>query len=170
MSENSEPAFLVNAYSDPVIIKLDGRASYLNSAPLRDFFNRMVSKGRRDFVLDFRDCTGMDSTFLGIIAGAALEARNAMPQGTLVLCRLSKRNLELVRNLGLHRIVSVDCGDYQMDFDRADAEPLANPPCKNVEKARMILKAHEDLVDVDRKNRTKFQDVISFLKNQVGPG
>jgi len=170
MSENAEPAFLVNAYSDPVVIRLNGRASYLNSAPLRDFFDRMARRRKRDFVLDFRECTGMDSTFLGIIAGAALEMRNHSPNGTLVLCRLSRRNLELVRNLGLHRIVSVDSGDYCMNFETAKTKPLPDTPCAEIENARMILKAHEDLVDVDRTNRSKFQDVISFLKNQIDAG
>lgn len=36
-----------------------------------------------------------------------------------------------------------------------------------VESARMVLQAHENLVEIDESNRTKFQDVISFLKNQV---
>jgi len=36
-----------------------------------------------------------------------------------------------------------------------------------IENARLVLQAHENLVEVDASNKTKFQDVISFLKSQM---
>jgi len=30
-----------------------------------------------------------------------------------------------------------------------------------------VLEAHENLVTVDESNRSKFQDVLAFLKNRV---
>lgn len=166
MAESPESAFLVNAYADPIVIKVNGRASYLNSAPLSDFIRRMIAEGKSNFVIDFRDCTTMDSTFLGIIAGAAIDAASANPPGTVSLHRLSTRNLELVRNLGLHRIAQVDAGDFAMDFE-SPGEGLSNVKQDQKENARMILNAHENLVEIDESNLAKFQDVISFMKNQI---
>ena len=165
MLENLEPVFLVNAYSEPVVMKINGRASYLNSAPASDFFERMLARGKREFVLDFHDCSGIDSTFLGIIAGVALKLCDAEDKGSMILCRMSRRNLELVRNLGLHRITKVDSGDYTMHFDEP-AECLGAVDRSEIENARMILSAHENLVEADGSNQAKFQDVIAFLKNQ----
>ncbi len=169
-TDRSESGFRVNAYTDPVVIQVNGKASYLNSGPVRQFFQDMFARNKRSFVVDFSRCTSMDSTFLGIIAGAALELGKMDPSGTLVLCRLGNRNLELVRNLGLHRLCIVDNGSFPMSFDSDRAESLAEQSqkkSKDLERASMILKAHENLVEADESNLHKFQDVISYLKNQL---
>jgi anti-sigma B factor antagonist len=167
MSQNETSSFLVDAYSDPVIVKITGRVSFMNSGPLRDFFSQTMGGGKRRFIVDFADCTSMDSTFLGIMAGAALDLRRFDPPGSIILCRLGARNLELVRNLGLHRIMTVDSGELAMDFG-APAGQLENKMGKaELENARLVLRAHENLIEADEKNRSKFQDVVGFLKNQV---
>jgi hypothetical protein len=36
-----------------------------------------------------------------------------------------------------------------------------------VESARLVLEAHENLVAADEANRSKFQDVLAYLRNRV---
>src|SRR5688572_32903721 len=162
----TKPIYLVDAYSDPVVVRIDGRASFQNSSCLRDFISEMLARGKMRFVLDFQRCASMDSTFLGVLAGAAIELRKSAPTGTLVVTRVGQRNLELMRNLGLHRLLTIDAGDFSMSFQKCDTalEPKA---CSEVENARMVLEAHENLVNADETNRSKFQDVLAFLRNRV---
>jgi len=167
MSTESQPVYLVQAGSEPALLVIVGRASYLNCAPVAVFFEKLLKQGRRRFVLDFTRCTGMDSTFLGILAGAGMEARAATPPGGLCLMGLSPRNLELVRNLGLHRLLNVDCGDFAMNFSPDQARVLSTPDQQELANARLILKAHENLVAADASNLGKFQDVLNFLKVQA---
>ena len=166
MPEVIKPTYLVDAYSDPVVVRIDGRACFQNSACLRDFLSEMMRQGKTRFVLDFLHCTSMDSTFLGVLAGAALELRKAAPGGSLVLARVGPRNLELIRNLGLHRLLTVDAGEFPMNFDKCDTA-LHCPDRSELESARLVLEAHENLVSADETNRGKFQDVVAFLKNRV---
>jgi len=35
------------------------------------------------------------------------------------------------------------------------------------ENARLVLEAHENLVAADETNRTRFQDVLAFLRNRA---
>ncbi|MCH8474671.1 MAG: hypothetical protein LAT55_05520 [Opitutales bacterium] len=111
----------------------------------------------------------MDSTFLGAIAGAALDLRKQDEPGKIFLFRLGTRNLELVKNLGLHRLLHVDEeGEKAVNTDslqRLEGEEASSK--SEVENAKMVLEAHENLIKADEENRSKFQDVISFLKNQV---
>src|SRR5687767_11105118 len=162
----SKPVYLVDAYSDPVVVRIDGRASFQNSSCLRDFVSEMLARGKTRFVLDFQRCASMDSTFLGVMAGAAIELRKLNPNGSIVVSRVGQRNLELMRNLGLHRLLTIDAGDFPLSFQKCDT-PLEPKACSEVENARMVLEAHENLVNADEGNRSKFQDVLAFLRNRV---
>src|SRR5471032_1950586 len=152
----NKPVYLVDAYSDPVVVRIEGRACFQNSACLRDFIAEMVRQGKTRFVLDFLHCASMDSTFLGVLAGAAIDLRKHATGGSLVLARVGPRNLELIRNLGLHRLLTVDAGDFPMNFDRCDIA-LKCADRTELENARLVLEAHENLVNADEANRAKFQ-------------
>ena len=167
MSDAPKSTFLVDTQSDPIVICIEGRASFQNSACLHDFFTTMIARKRLRFVLDFQHCTSMDSTFLGVLAGVALELRKHIPQGSLVLCRVGPRNLELVRNLGLHRLLTVDTGETNVTLNAAAAALDCNPVRNELESARLVLAAHENLIVADESNRAKFQDVLTFLKSRV---
>jgi anti-sigma B factor antagonist len=166
MAEATKPVYLVDAYSDPVIVRIEGRASFQNSACLHDFYAEMIRQGKLRFIVDFLHCTSMDSTFLGVLAGTALQLRKKSPAGRLIFCRVGERNLELIRNLGLHRLVTVDAGNFPMNFGQ-QAMPLQECDRTELENARLVLEAHENLVATDESNRSKFQDVLSFLRNRV---
>ncbi|MDQ8184839.1 STAS domain-containing protein [Pelagicoccus sp. SDUM812002] len=161
------PVFLVDPYSTPVAVRIAGRASFQNVVPLKEFLKNSYASGKRDFVFDFSQCAGMDSTVLGVLAGCALELRRLEPKGSLVLSRLNDRNLELVKNLGLHRIATVDTGDDKVASGVGATTALNSKQLNELENARLCLEAHENLVAADSGNQEKFQDVIAYLKNRV---
>ena len=169
ISETAKPVYLVDAYSDPVVVRIEGRASFLNSACLRDFMLQMLKSGKARFVIDFLGCASMDSTFLGVLAGIALELRKLSPKGSLVLARMGQRNLELVRNLGLHKLLTIDATEAGANLGACDT-PLEGGRRGELENARLVLDAHENLVSADESNRGKFQDVLIFMKNRVEQG
>lgn len=170
MPDAAAPSFLVDASSDPVAIRIEGRASFQNSASLQQFMAEMRRQGRARFVIDFQGCTSMDSTFLGVLAGAALELRKFPGGGSLVLARVGERNLELVKNLGLHRLLVIDNGEAARQVPVAGTALAPQARMTELENARLVLAAHENLVVADEANRTKFQDVLSFLKGRVEQG
>jgi anti-sigma B factor antagonist len=159
--------FLVDAGSDPVAIRIEGRASFQNSPAIKDFLAACITRGRRRFLMDFAACTTMDSTFLGVLAGAALQLRGTAPSGSLVLARLSPRNLELVRNLGLHRLLLVDDGRAP-EVIAGETLALGKVPTDEIEAGRLVLEAHENLIAVDAANQARFQDVMDYLRREIG--
>ncbi|AKC82275.1 anti-sigma factor antagonist [Verrucomicrobia bacterium IMCC26134] len=172
MPEVANPTFLVNADSDPVVIRIEGRASFQNSSSLKEFFADMIGKGKIRFVIDFINCTTMDSTFLGVLAGAALELRKLQPAGSMVFSRVGPRNQELVRNLGLHRLVLLDLGDADTAVKLAQPVKALAPGEKldELANARHVLAAHENLITADAQNLVKFQDVLNYLKDRIQQG
>lgn len=168
MPVTTETTFLVSASDGPIVLRIHGKANYLNCAPVGNFFERTIAEGYKDFVVDFADCTGMDSTFLGILASAGLDLRDLDPPGSLVLVRLNERNLELVQNVGLHNIMVID--DKAPGTGSEADHPLVDHPARNKELAansKMVLKAHEALCEVDESNKKRFQDIVSFMRGQA---
>ena len=166
MAESTKPTFLVDAYADPVVVRIEGRASFANSGDLKHFLDVMLRQGRHRFILDFDHCASMDSTFLGVVAGLALELRRQGPPARLVLARVHDRNLDLIHNLGLHRLAIVDAGG-PLPAAAAGSLPIEISARSEVENARLMLEAHEHLISADAANATKFQDVLAFLRNRV---
>lgn len=167
---DEDATFLVNAYADPVVIRIQGRANFMNAGPLNEFIRSLIADGRTRFVIDFRNCTGMDSTFLGILAGAGIELRKLDPPGQMLLTRLGERNLDLVQNLGLGCLMEIDTtGVDRTAGSPGREESLRGSGSKltNEERARFVLEAHENLIEADANNAAKFQDVIAFLRNQA---
>jgi anti-sigma B factor antagonist len=160
--------FLVNPDSDPVAIRVEGKANFKNCSGMKDFLNKMIQNGKHRFVMDFESCTGMDSTFLGVMAGAALQLRKTTPRGSLVVSHLNERNNELVHNLGLNRLLTVDDG---VGVSRDDTAFLQTAVLSDeIQAARAVLDAHRNLVEVDDENAAKFRDVMSFCEKQIGEG
>lgn len=169
MSEAAtKSVYSVDAFSDPVVVRVDGRACFQNSSALHDFITERVKAGKRRFVIDFQQCASMDSTFLGVLAGAAIELRKLARDASLVVTRVSPRNMELMRNLGLHRLLIIDAAD-SVNVPKCDTA-LEARRCTEIENARLVLAAHENLVSADETNRAKFQDVLTFLRTRVEQG
>lgn len=163
--ETANSNFLVDVYSNPMCLKIIGRANYLNCAPLNDFFNNIMKKRGITIMVDLEECTGMDSTFLGILAGVALEFKKQENANTIYLTNVSNRNLESIENLGLNLILKVN--PTANSFSPSNNLLSLSFDAKEKSNPVTILKAHQNLIQAEPSNLYKFQDVISFLKKQI---
>lgn len=163
----SSPVFLVDPSSSPVAIKIVGRATFQNVVPLKEFLRKTMSSGSVEFVVNFDECEGMDSTVLGVLAGCALDLRKRVPKGSLVLARLSDKMLSSIKSLGLHRIATVDMDPAGTGVNGDYTKSLTGKKLNELENARLCLEAHEKLVEADGGNQAKFRDVIDFMRERV---
>ncbi len=154
MAEGAE--YLVKVDGEGASLAVVGRASYLNCRGAGDFFNFLVRKKCKKVSLNFAKCTGMDSTFLGAVAGLALGLRGI--GGELTLENLEGNNLRIVRNLGIHRLAKTGNSPAA-----GNAKAI---PCGAAAKSD-ILDAHKNLVKADPSNAKKFEDVVSYLKREA---
>ena len=106
-----ETIFRVHVTPERVFVKISDKASYLNCEPIRKFFEEQTKVGLKRFIIDFKECSSMDSTFLGILVGLALRVRADASGGSVILLNLSGRNLETVCNLGIHQVAEVSSAE-----------------------------------------------------------
>jgi anti-anti-sigma factor len=178
---------LVARSADLGFVKVVGRGSFQNSGCLKAFYQQLLKDGIRRFVVDLGACTYLDSTFLGILLGLGLKLKEA-GDGRLNVLNASPRNLELLRNLGLDRLINIygsepapaqvgvreagkSANGNGVNLNGMREEQLEEVPCPvptRAEAAPTILEAHETLMQFDPRNVPKFKDVVEFLREDLG--
>src|SRR5437867_13178109 len=136
-----QSSILVGCTNKIVWIRVEGKGSFQNSSGMKEFAKEMVNRGHREFVVDLKNCPVMDSTFMGTLAGMALRLRE-LGQGRLHVVNLNERNGDLLRNLGLDQLFSIDLCPVENTEPLPQALPDAGAPDKS-DKARTMLEAHE---------------------------
>jgi anti-sigma B factor antagonist len=184
---------LVARSGDLGFVKVVGRGSFQNSGCLKAFYIQLLKDGVTRFVIDLGACSYLDSTFLGILLGLGLKLRES-GRSLLTILNASSRNLELLRNLGLDRLINIAGGNLPgeggatktgplaaaptngsgkptMNLNGMKEENLEEMPCPvptRAEAAPTILEAHEALMQFDPRNVPKFKDVVEFLREDLG--
>jgi anti-anti-sigma factor len=161
---------LVGVTERAVYVKVAGKGSFQNSPALKEFSKQMLERGYRNFVVDLRGCSVMDSTFMGTLAGIALRLRE-FGNGTLLVRNANERNWDLLRNLGLNNLFEVESKASNSTESAVEAKPLdANRAVDRTDQAECMIEAHEALVDADPENLARFKDVLEYLKQDLRAG
>jgi anti-anti-sigma regulatory factor len=141
-----------------------GRGSFQNSAGVKEFAAEMTRRGHREFIVDLGECELMDSTFLGTLAGIALKMGG---DGSVRIVRANPRNRQVLKNLGLDRVLALEEEPSPVLPESAWTETSADaPPAKR----ETIIEAHESLVAANPENAVRFKDVLEFLKHDRAAG
>lgn len=155
-------------------MRVDGRGTFQNSLQAKKALQRVVAQGMRNLVVDLERCPMMDSTFLGMLTGAALNLRET-GGGSLSVVNANQRNLQLLTSLGLDHILDLDREGTLWESERKKvssalqqcSEPTAD--CKEVQ-TQHVLSAHQALAEVSDANESRFHDVIEFLEKELEAG
>jgi len=152
------------------VIRVEGRGSFKVSPPMKQFIHQVLDQHSANrIVIDMEDCTGMDSTFMGVVAGLACLIKSK-PEFKFKLINLSDKNKKLLVTLGVDRVV-----DYTLASDSIDeqcticgaSEKLEADFTNKLDAAKTTLEAHETLVDINPENYSKFKSVLEFLEDDV---
>jgi len=153
-------------------VRVVGRGTFKISTALKDFSASALDRGVSGLVLDLSECTGMDSTFMGVIAGLAIRFRKA-GRGRVAAVNLSSKTRNLLGTLGLDHLIDTCMpgatpDEYRVALEAEDRHTrLEASPADEKRTAETILEAHEDLVEIHPANLQKFKDVLEFLREDM---
>jgi anti-anti-sigma factor len=163
----TQPSILVGTSERTVLVRVEGKGSFLNSTGLKEFAREMTNRGFREFVVDLKNCPVMDSTFMGTLAGVALRLRE-LGQGCLRVINLNERNRDLLGNLGLDQLFTIDLRSSTPSAAAASHQPLrVNGVEDKTARAETMLEAHEACIAANPENAAKFKDVLDYLKQDL---
>ena len=173
MSTNEQvpDRLLVAIHDQTAFIHVQGRGSFKISTALKQFGISAIDSQCRRILLDMRDCVGMDSTFMGVLAGLAFLLKK-VTQGDVVMIHIAPRTRALMSTLGLDQIVKAylagaEPADLKTDMDLNQQMTELGRESDQRTIAETMLQAHESLVELEPGNLPKFRDVLTFLRQDI---
>ena len=150
-------------------IRISGRANFTSSIDFKSVVQNLRDKGYTCFVLDLSECTLMDSTFLGLLAGFGLKMRgrpeNSNDRG-MVLLNPGPRITELLESLGVLELFRITRGTADLPPGAEAISPTFEPH-GHEEVTRACLEAHQTLSALSTENAARFKDVTQFLAEDL---
>ena len=153
----------VACFNREVWIRIEGRGNFQGSGSLKKFVHAMIQRGYRDFIVDLAACEHMDSTFMGTLTGISQNLRE-LGQGGLRALNVSPRNVELLENLGLNFLFSVEPLEAELKTPAEQGAELMVLPTEQGAEKDVVLAAHEALVAANPLNADRFKDVLEYLR------
>ena len=150
-----------------VCLRPCGFATQANCLAIPDFLDGMFRSGCLFVIFDLEECKGMDSTFLGVIAKAA-TALSHRPDKTAIIVNAGPERLRQLQRVGLSSLVEVHGTPCElpeaMEMRRID---LMHFPGDLIERLEKIRDLHEQLVQLNERNRRTFEPFLTMLAQEL---
>ena len=154
MNEND---LKIGENQEAFVITAVGRANFEYAVPIRELVNS--NEGRKDIKVDLKECTAMDSTFMGVLSMGALKAED---NGTrFEIFNASDTLKRLLTDLGVDELFSYCEGSP------GDSGSAAGGKADMLTTAETVEEAHRKLVEADDANAERFKDVINYAAADV---
>lgn len=164
----STAIILAATTDDAMYFKVGGRATFTCCIEMRDYAEKLL-KGAFDVVaVDIEDCTGMDSTFMGLLAMLGIERmQNKLSNVTII--NAGPSNMRLLEELGLTQLFDF-ANNPPLEVEWHEIFPIAEndrPAVISLEGGRLMLQAHKTLMELDEGNVPKFRGVVDSLESEL---
>lgn len=142
----------------------------MNSPAVKSFGDERIAAGEQCLVIDLAACLGMDSTFMGILAG--LANRIGARGGKLQIAEPGERNRHSLEDLGLDFLMEIDPPENRWRARTAEIrEELKHPrlvsQTAQIQRGQLVLEAHQELSTLNAENARKFAGVVSLLEAEL---
>jgi anti-sigma B factor antagonist len=146
--------------AEAVYIRVVGLGNFNNAGPMREYCEKAFSEDVPAVIVDLRDCTGLDSTFMGTLMGF-LDFKVKESPVTVSVVNATPPTMRAMNSLGLPKILHVK------------TEPVKAPEGilmrlqegwqDRHRRTRLIRDAHVALVKADKENEQRFGPFVEAL-------
>jgi len=138
---------------------------------MKTFGEARIDAGETCLVVDLGACCGMDSTFMGTIAGLASRLSDT-EGGVLQIAAAGDRNRRSFQELGLDFLIAINPPSPAWEDRLVAIRSALNPPqapgtIGQIQRAEHVLEAHQNLIGINDKNAHTFEEVVNLLENEL---
>ena len=163
MSQALKGSYDVAIGTRAVYVRVHGLATMNNCLCVRDFIEESLRACHCFVIIDLADCRGMDSTFMGVIAGAAMFRKEGVNVGVAIV-NADDDSLKLLDSIGLTELVYVE----PAPFDAEDVEFVElREEADEAERLKLVRSAHRHLVDISERNEKLFGPFLSEIEGEM---
>ncbi|MGC6467685.1 MAG: STAS domain-containing protein [Akkermansiaceae bacterium] len=152
-------------------IRVNGRGTFQISPLIKEALEQEASSGWPDYVIDLEECPGMDSTFMGTLAGIGMRLQK-LKEGRLSILGTDAKNRNSLEELGLDYLMEIEpegrAWEGRLDEIRAGLNQFFGEEENSGEDH--ILESHENLCEADSSNQERFKTVLEVMgSNKFSP-
>ena len=153
-------SYQVARLGSTVFVRSVGLANMKNAPMLDSFLREVIRHGALLVCVDLSSCSGMDSTFMGLLVGFSQELSEV--KGRLVVVNPTEQNQRLLDMLGVSEVLPVvaQSSPTELEFVVIPASPLVSP----LQRLEIIQRAHQHLIELNQANVTKFSVFLEMLE------
>jgi anti-sigma B factor antagonist len=145
-----------------VTFRVEGRGTMPLGLPLRRCAERFVTTGTSQIRVDLRDCSYMDSTFLGTLL--TLKKTMDRQAGRLTVVMPSPACARILQQMGLNEVLPAESADLDPSATWSDLTEDCNDPDSFRSN---ITQAHEELARLPGPAGEQFKAVIRCLEESA---
>ncbi|MGD1978431.1 MAG: STAS domain-containing protein [Akkermansiaceae bacterium] len=151
-------------FDSHIWIRPEGRGTFQESAIIKELVERCLEQGAKAFVVDLEACPGMDSTFMGMLAGFGIDFRKT-GRAKLAIVGTNEKTLASLKELGLQHLLVIEPanGPWIERWDEARSDLELIDLKSTIDREEHILECHQDLCEADEANFEKFSTVLEML-------
>jgi len=143
-------------------VRVSGLATMHNCGSLSDLCNSVLEDDCDEVLFDLGNCTGMDSTFMGVMAGLRLRCPHGPSPVTIV--NADPHAVKLMDGLGLSEVV--DVRREPLETPAVETQEVQDNWLTEGDKIKFITQAHENLVAIDIRNQERFGPLLAAFAKQ----
>ena len=140
----------------------------MNSPKLKTLADEQLKAGVKHIVVDLETCTGMDSTFMGTMAGIAMRLAKTTG-GVLDIASASDKSRQSLEDLGLSSLMQINPKTpmWPNNAENIRATLVEIGQVNSNDRTQHVFDAHKILCDADDSNNAKFSTVLDCLEAEL---
>lgn len=146
---------------DTIFCRVQGRATFTCSGDLRSCLDELLEGDFAAIVVDLKECEGMDSTFMGLLAMMVRKCKS------ITVANADAKNIKLLTELGLRQRLKFEDLDLPQ-LEWIEVYPVDDKPMViTLKDGELMLMAHEELMKICDGNIEKFEGVVEHIREDV---
>jgi len=154
---------LVAALEDVVLVRIVGYGDRDVAYSLNFFLEGLLRQSHKKILMDFKDCSWVDSTFMGVMVSNGIEAKSL--GGWFRVVQASEHARYQMELIGLHEVIEICTGgDLLPDLETKELE-IEKP--EKLKQMEFIRDYHQILMNLNQKNVETFGVFVGHLSAEL---
>ena len=167
--KSSQAPFRVARSGSAIYVRIEGLGSMHNAPTLETFAETAIREGARQFVLDLARCTGVDSTFMGLLLELHRQVNEGSGEGApgIVLINADDHARKQLGSVGVDAFVTIKRESSELPRSLKLTE-LSVEAVSDRERLKVMMRTHKALVAADARNQAKFGPFLDAIVAELG--